>query len=160
MNQPTDYVIRKAMRDFNLTSLMVSPARDSSLMLPEESWIREFGEWIRGERLRLPSYSSQSWDCDDYSLWASVEASKCRALASGDSGHSVFVCYITGNRGRELNGLTFGDQLEHSCLIILDSTEKWWFLEPQNGSYAPALENLVDDSHPNRAVVSVDYLIL
>lgn len=162
MNLPIEQVSELAMARFNLTRLMMSPARDASVMLPDPKWIiEEFSPYLEKEASKLPKYAASKWDCDEYMFWAMTQASLCRAdnVSAEESGHSVFGVYITGTPEMTLNGVYFHPTAnEHACLAILDNTLEWHFMEPQNGKHCYASRCLVTAFNPNLPVAGVDYL--
>lgn len=142
VNLPTEQVIQKLVEDFNLTHLMISPARDALIMCPSPKWIAAFAAWIFQHR---PVWVAEAQDCDDIARWAQVCASEARVAMGGQpSGNSVFVATVSGVPGKRLNGILFSAQYYvHDTLLILDCQSTWWFVEPQTGEFCHASQSIV-----------------
>lgn len=147
LNQPIETVKKFLMKELSIPAARFSPPRDEEVMLPSPKWIAEFADWI--SKAQKPSAAIERWDCDDFAFWASTEASLCRAMSLGESGHAVFIAYI--NVDGNFCGLSFDKVTEHACLLIVDSEQTIWFLEPQTG-YTCEAKNLSN--------VFVDYIIV
>jgi len=115
--------------------------RDAQIFCPSESWLVEFGDFLKANNLLA---QRESWDCDDYALSAVSEASiACRAAAL-DCGHSFVYCTV--RLWGALNGLDVPWGSGHACDLVRLDSGVYVFFEPQNGTFSDAktaLDSLV-----------------
>ncbi len=124
----------KLSNDLSVERTMRSPYRDTLYFRPSPEWVSKFGDWL--ESAPRGSYTTESWDCDDFAMWASTQASIANSQAGRTCGHTVFIAYILAKKN--FCGLVFPSLTDHATLLILDSTNEWTFLEPQTGYSMPA----------------------
>lgn len=105
---------------------------DSEIFLPSVDWLRQFGRWLAANP---PSpYVAEAWDCDDFAIWARVEASKAWLAARDEriSGHGLGYCEVWTNSHEFWSNVNTGLG-KHAWNLCKTRDDGWHFLEPQTG---------------------------
>ena len=136
------FAYRKELEDLGSTC---NRPRDRNLFCPSLEWIKQFGFYLDGIRdLGQP----EAWDCDDFSLWAVVEASKaCHAAAVhqgfGNIGHTF--CFMEVNLWGPMNGIEPDTiPLAHAINVVKTNRNELLFFEPQSGQFCEANKAIRD----------------
>lgn len=129
----------------------VIPVMDDLMVCPTNKWVQDFGEWVK---INKSKYEAQSWDCDEFALWARVKASEslCQNRKLRTYGHSFLVCTLLLDPDQTLNGISGGGW--HACNIVR-TPEGWVFFEPQSGDH-----ELAGVALERSAVTSLDFVLL
>ena len=99
--------------------------RDRKLFLPSPGWLDAFAHWMFGRR---NLFRAEAWDCDDFAMWAVVEAAQANADSRREIGNAFL--YATFMYHKPVLDIPAGG---HSANIVYCDDEKLWLFEPQNG---------------------------
>lgn len=115
----------------------VDPPLDDELICPSAEWLDQFGVYLFRRR---PFYRTQSFDCDNFSAWASVLATEALLRADlKDADHSVIRAYFRNNK--TVHGIPEGN---HAANVVWLDDGRVVLFEPQNGKWSD-LAGLVAD---------------
>lgn len=108
---------------------------DRRVMLPHVDWLREFGGYLQ---LHKQPYVPEAHDCDNFASEACDLATQSLLQTGEECGHSVCECSLSIAEGEYLNGMGPGGG--HACNVVKCADLNWYFFEPQNGRFTPAVE--------------------
>ena len=115
----------------------VDPPLDEHIICPSSKWLDEFGVYLFRRR---PFYRVESFDCDNFSAWASVLATESLLRAGvKDADHSFVRAYFRNER--PVHDIPPGG---HSANVVWLDDDRLVLFEPQNGRWSE-LAPLVGD---------------
>lgn len=139
-----------------------SPLRDSTYLCPHMAWVETYLSWLADGLGEMPQVK-EAWDCDDYMMWAIVEAARCKAEGSMNPflGFSLCGVYlrISPTATQFLGIPLVGNRAvkSHACILLRVADAdggKWWVIEPQTSQKV-----LYEEAINSDLVVSVDYVL-
>lgn len=118
----------------------VMTVRDRSYFAPARSWLGKFAKLLA--KNPPVEYARESFDCDEFAMWAVLEASKAlyrNPDLRGRVSHTLIQAWLRIGSG--LNGIPGPGA--HATILCYCNDEEWYWLEPQNGKITKHDESLL-----------------